>query len=124
MKIKRDVDEGDYPCDMVIEHLHNHPIQSLEVISFRSISENVVNKVTSLFEAGLTPSNAYHEFVQDLRRECESELKFHLRKADRSICPRRRDFNTMYATFCKDLFGGKNGEAIFSQLEHKIEQYM
>ena len=46
--------------------------------------------------------------MSELRRDCENELEFHLKKAGRSLCPRRRD--------CDIWFGGKNGSSMISKL--------
>ena len=40
----------------------------------------------------MTPSVAYYEFLQQLRANAINELDFAIKKADRSICPRRREF--------------------------------
>ena len=45
---------------------------------------------------------------------------FHLRKADRSISPRRRDFNVLYRKYCDEHFGARNGVEMFEKLEEKI----
>ena len=44
----------------------------------------------------MTPSMAYYEFLQQLRANSMNEPDFHIKNADRSICPRLRDFNTLY----------------------------
>lgn len=45
-------------------------------------------------------------------------------KADRSVVPRRPDFNRLYASFCDEKYGAKNGEKMFDALEAVIEEYM
>ena len=68
----------------------------------------------------LTPSQAYNEFLLNLKKDCEDDLNFHLQKADRSKCPRRRDFNSLYIKYCQEHFGGQNGPEIFYSLEEWI----
>ena len=46
-----------------------------------------------------------------------------MRKADRSLCPRRQDFNRLYADFCKDKYGEKNGAMMFVALEERVDEY-
>jgi len=78
------------------------------------------NAITLLFESGMTPSQAYAEFLREFRANCNTDLEFHHKKADRSCCPRRMDFNAMYVKFCIDKFGGKNGPEMFALFEEKI----
>ena len=123
MQIKIDKNTTEYPCHIYIEHSHNHPIHALEAISFTSISPDVVSKVMSYFEQQLPPSLAYYEFIRNLRENSESELDFHLDKANRSKCPRRRDFNALYRKFCIEHFGGKNGNTMFECMEEKLSEF-
>ena len=86
----RKVPKDNFPYEIIIEHFHNHPIDSLEAKSFKGLSEQVCEKVKNLFTLGMAPSRAYYI----------DELEFHVKRADRSICPRRRDFNTLYRQYC------------------------
>ena len=80
--------------------------------------------MNELFEIGMSPSLAYKEFIQSLRNECDSDLVFHKTKADRSKCPRRRDFNYLYSQFCINKFGGKNGASMFDLMISKIDLFI
>ena len=116
--------QNEYPCIVYIEKSHNHPTQSLEATSFKDLTDSVKERVNGLFEIGMSPSLAYKEFLQNLRAECEDELIFHKQKADRSLCPRRRDFNFLYSQYCRDKFGGKNGTEMFKNMETRINSYL
>ena len=120
IKIPKIVEDPQLCCSIVLEHKHNHAVNSLQALSFKSISQETVDSITALFESGMTASQAYAEFLRDLRNNCKSDLEFHLKKADRANCPRRMDFNVLYAKFCVDKFGGSNGPEMFSLLEEKI----
>ena len=37
----RKVPKDNFPCEIIIEHFHKHPIDSLEVTSFKGLSEQV-----------------------------------------------------------------------------------
>ena len=89
-----------YPCVIILQNNHNHPTQSLEAKSFIDLTDLVKEKVNSLFELGMSPSLAYKEFLKNLRKDCKDELMFHKQKADRSLCPRRRNFNCLCSQFC------------------------
>lgn len=121
--LKRDSNEQPDPfrCTINIEHKHNHPVNSLHALSFKSISEETQNDIKMLFQSGMTASQAYAEFLSEFRRKCATDLEFHRKKADRSCCPRRFDFNVLYAKFCVEQFGGKNGPEMFKLLEEKIQ---
>ena len=84
---------------------HNHPIQSLHALSFKDISPDVVSQVKDLFQKGLLPGAAYKEYLKQLRSECSSDLHYHEKMADRSVAPRRSDFNYLYGHFTKENFG-------------------
>lgn len=107
-------------CCVFIEHDHNHPVESLHALSFKEISTETANSINSLFDSGMSASQAYMEFIQNFRISCNDDLDFHLKKADRSNCPRRMDFNALYRRYCEELFGGRNGPEMFSKLEEKI----
>ena len=47
-----------------------------------------------------------------MQSNSEDEPNFHLKKADQSTRPRRRDFNLLYIKYCHVEFGGKNGAEI------------
>ena len=68
----------------------------MDVTSFKGLSEQVCEKMSNMFALGMAPSRAFYEFMHELRVTCIDELEFHVKRADRSICPRRRDFNTLY----------------------------
>ena len=70
-----------------------------------------------LFSSGLTRSQVYNEILRNLQRNCKDELNFHLKRADRSKCPRRRDFNSLFINYSHEKFGDRNSAAMFDKLE-------
>ena len=78
-------------CDVFIEHYHNHAVNSLETLSFKMLSTEIKIEIDALFSSGSTHLQAYNEFLRNLQSNSEDELNFHLKKADWSKCPRRRD---------------------------------
>ena len=73
-----------------------------------------------MFATGLIPSQAHKEFLRRLMDDCSDDLTFHLQSSDRSKCPRRRDFNSLYIKYFGEIFGGRNGPEMFEKLEEKI----
>ena len=76
------------------------------------------------FQHGYTPSLAYKQLLKDLRCECENEDNIVLKRADRSVCPRRGDFNNMYTDYCKTKYGGKDGDAMFENMVGRLKKYV
>ena len=60
------------------------------------LSTEIKMEIEVLFSSGLTPSQAYKEFLRNLQSNSEDELNSHFTKADRSKCPRRRDLFVIY----------------------------
>ena len=69
----------------------------------------------------LTPSQAYNEYLLNLKEDFDDDLNFHLQKEDRSKCSRRRNFNSLYVKYCQEHFEGKNGPEMFCNLEERIK---
>ena len=61
------------------------------------------------------------QYLKEIRETCTNDLEF-LKKADRSVVPRRRDFNYLYTKFGIERFGGR-GVLMFSKLVEKLEEY-
>ena len=111
-----------FSCNVLIEHWNNHAVKSLEALSLKMFSTEIKIEIEVLFSSGLTPSQAYNEFLRNLQSNSEDKLNFHLRKADRSKCPRRRDFNSLYIKYCHKEFGGKNGAEMFEKHQERINE--
>jgi hypothetical protein len=109
-------------CTIDIDWEHNHSISSLESSNYKDLSPECIEKVNKLYEAGHTSSSARHQFMKDLRASCDDEVTFHMKKADRSIMPRRRDFGHLYRKFTKENFGGHQ-EEMFVKLAEKLSEY-
>ena len=112
-------------CNIFIGHCHNYGVNSLEDLSFKMLSIEIrMMEIEAFFSSGLTPSQIYNEFLRNLQSNSEDELIFHLKKADRSTCPRRRDFNSLYIKYCREKFGERNGAEMFDKLEDRINELM
>ena len=93
-------------CTVDIDWEHNHSISTLETSNYKDMSSECIDKVNRLYTAGQTPCSARHQFMKDLKATCHDEVTFHKKKADRSVTPRRQDFNHLYSKFTKENFGG------------------
>ncbi|CAB4007676.1 Hypothetical predicted protein [Paramuricea clavata] len=79
--------------------VHNHSTDNLEAYNFKDLCMEVIEKIKKLYEACHTPSTARQQYLEDL---------WHVKKADRSTMPQRRDFLYIYGQFGKETFGGKH----------------
>ena len=86
-------------CYVDVEWKHNHSVETLEASNFRDLSFECIEKVNKLYESGHTPSTARQQYLKELRATCSDELTYHKKKADRSVTPRKRDFNHLYSKF-------------------------
>ena len=64
------------------------------------LSTEIKMEIEVLFSSGLTRSQLYNEILRNLQSNFKDELNFHLKKADRSKCPRRREFNSLFINYC------------------------
>ena len=94
---------------------HKLPINSFEALSFKMLSDEVKKEANSLFLNNLIPCN---KFLQNLKKDYENNLNFHLQKLDRSKCPRRRDFNSLYITV-KNILDGKMAKKCVATLKEE-----
>lgn len=78
--------------------------------------------MNKLYESGHTQSNARQQHLKELRATRSDELTYHRKKADRSVTPRKRDFNHLYSKLGEEKFRGK-GPLMFEKLEEKLQDY-
>lgn len=115
VKAERDPN-GEFDAFIELMWNHNHATKSMHVLSFKDISDCSKEKIRLLFERGLLPGSAYKELLRQLKSECSSDVEYHLRLSDRSIVPRRHDFNAIYGQFTKEKFGTGNIQEMYKQL--------
>ena len=79
-------------------------------------------KVKRFYAAGYTAAGARQQFMKELKASCINDVDFHLKKPDRSITTRTRDFHYIYGQYNKEKFVGKNVE-MFEALAEKLGEY-
>ena len=109
-------------CVIDIEWEHNHSLCTLESSNFKELSIASIEEIKKLYEAGETPSTARQIFLKKFRSSCSDDLDYHVKKADRSVVPRRRDFCYICQQYGKERFGGKNGEML-DKLSAKLDEF-
>ena len=88
------------------------------------LSTEIKIEIEVLFSSGLTRSQLYNEILRNLQSNCKDELNFHLKKADRSKCPRRREFNSLFINYCLEKFGDRNSAAMCDKHDEIIHEFM
>ena len=105
-----------------IEWNHNHSTRSLHSLTFKDIPIEVKSQIEKLFQTGLLPRAAHRELLRQLRSECNSELEYQEKLADRSILPRKPDFNRLYGLFTREKYGTADLHCMYEKLEEKISE--
>ena len=67
---------------------------------------------------------AYRKYLHELRKSCNDDEEYMLKKADRAFSPRRPDYNKLYTAYCSEKWGGKNGEKLFDALDSIVDTYI
>ena len=118
LKFKRAA-ENEFNCMLELEWTHNHPINSLQSLSFRDIGKDVSAEIYQLFDNGFTPGLAYREFLRKTKQSASSELDLHKIMSDCSIFPRRTDYNYLYTEYHRTKYGTQNISTMFEKLNSK-----
>ena len=123
LKQKRSEHEQ-FATTLDLEWTHSHSIDSLQANSYKDISDSTKEYVTSLFENGYTPSLAYKEFISKMRAETANDIEFHLKMSNRSIMPRRWDFNHLYKIYNELKYGTRDLSSICQHLKGMFDFYL
>ena len=119
IKISKDLDLTDSLT--TLEWNHNHSVHSLQNISFKDIPKDIRNQIVDLFKSGLLPGATHRVFMQQLRSEYNTEIEYHQQLADRSLVPRRNDFNNLYKEYNRKTYGIGSLSYMFSALKERLE---
>ena len=91
------------------------------MLTFRSFNQTIKQQVFITSDEEMTASQAYYEFLRNLKQECENGLELHVKNANRLICPRRRNFNVLYSKYFDETFGERYQISMFEKLEENIK---
>ena len=120
LKFKRDSTGDEFPVVLCIEWDHNHPVSSLQALSFKDIPDDVSSYILDLFERGFTPGLAYKEFYKSIKEKATSDKDLHLVLSDRSKFPRRNDYNFLYTEYHRSKYGTLDMSTMFYTLQSKL----
>ena len=109
-----------HPTVLRISFIHNHPLESAHVLSFRPISLETKEMIFDYFRKGHSASSAHHWHETKLFLDSgDGQLCL----ADRNINPTKSDFSQLFDEWRKQDMGSDNGKAMFDQLEAEISAY-
>ena len=74
-----------YLLKVTLKQEHNHSLDCAEALMYRPVSDETINKLTSMFCNSHSPSSALNTLKYDLQEE-HGEDYFYI-AADRSVCP-------------------------------------
>ncbi|XP_050306888.1 uncharacterized protein LOC126743717 [Anthonomus grandis grandis] len=86
MKRSQDKLLNTYPCELTIRHIHNHLLESADVLRHRRPTKETEEKILELFAIGHSPSSALDLLKYDLQEEYGSE--YNKIAADGALCPK------------------------------------
>lgn len=71
---------------------------SFRFLSFKDILFETSAEIKKLFDFGYTPGLAFREYWRLAKLKAINDVELHKMMADRSLFPRRIDFDTLYTT--------------------------
>ena len=92
----------------------------MQAWSFKDISQESIDIIENLFVCGMTAGTAYKEFISNLKLKCGNDLEYHKALADRSVCPRRNDFNMLRTEFNRKKNGGSDVQSKLKIFEKNV----
>ena len=110
-----------FPCEMSIEFIHNHSIESANAVKFHIVSNDTKKNFFELFEAGHSPSSAYHEYKNLLRAKYGEQ--YVTISADRAIMPDYKWVYRQYEEYIQTKFGKINSPEAFEKAVDKVKDY-
>ncbi|KAK3919774.1 hypothetical protein KUF71_008901, partial [Frankliniella fusca] len=76
MTRSRDLLLEKYPCEIVMHHCHNHPLEAAANLKHRRPSDEVRHKFEELFRSAFSPSAALHTHEYDLQMRSGDDFFF------------------------------------------------
>ncbi|XP_076009415.1 uncharacterized protein LOC143002896 isoform X2 [Genypterus blacodes] len=106
---------------VTLRHEHNHRVACAEALRWNDVSSETVEKITTLFQNGHSPSSALKTLKRDLQAQYGNEYMF--AAADRSKCPDAQFCYRLYYKIFRKSSGPTSGQEMVKELELSLEQY-
>lgn len=110
-----------YPCEIHINHHHNHLLVTKEALRRRRPCKAVEEKFRDLFSKGHSPSSAVETHKFDLRTESPED--YFITSADRSKCPDVKWASRLYYKIFKESYGPSEGDGLLTGLGDFCDKY-
>ena len=81
------------------------------------MKKEVVSEINDLFEKGFTPGLAYREIMRRRKLTTVNDSELLKLMSDRSIFPRRPDYNYLYTEYHRKKYGTENVKALYGKLD-------
>jgi len=101
-----------------ILHNHNHPIDCLHALTFRTMSEEMKKAYYQLFSCDNSATSAWHSFKTKLMIENKMKVL-----ADRNINPSQQDVSRLFDKWREENLGSENGPKMFDMLNYYVKRY-
>lgn len=121
--MKRSKDEllKTFPCEIIIQHCHNHPLHAADSLRFRRASKKVKDTFLELFKSNHSPSSALSTYKYDIQVK-NPDNWFEI-LADGAHCPNLQWCYNIYRESFSKEYGAPTGEAMVKSLSAAVDKY-
>ncbi|XP_041476647.1 uncharacterized protein LOC121424873 isoform X1 [Lytechinus variegatus] len=120
-KRSRSKDHPDYQAQIVLNNMHNHPVECADALKHRDVSETTKAMLTDLFQRKYGPTQAVEMLKFDLQLKHGDD--YHVKAADRAVCPDIQFAHRLYRKVFKEEYGESCGEDMLNSLRERINQF-
>ncbi|BET03460.1 MULE transposase domain [Nesidiocoris tenuis] len=113
MKRSKDKYLKDFPCEVILRYIHNHPVDGKGGPKQKRPSKDVEDDVLELFSKGHSPTTAYESFRDNLKERYGAE--FDKIAQDTTKCPTQQWFYSLYYNTYKRKHLEANDDGIHCQ---------
>ncbi|CAB0000906.1 unnamed protein product [Nesidiocoris tenuis] len=103
----------DFPCEVILRYIHNHPVDGKGGPKQKRPSKDVEDDVLELFSKGHSPTTAYESFRDNLKERYGAE--FDKIAQDTTKCPTQQWFYSLYYNTYKRKHLEANDDGIHCQ---------
>lgn len=111
----------EFPTEVLIRHVHNHPLLAADTLRHRPVNKNVEDEFKKFFSKGHSPSSALEIYKAGLQEKYLDD--YYMIVSDGSICPSRKWCYDLYYKIFKKEYGNPSGKEIITSLHEFIDSY-
>lgn len=110
-----------YPCEIIIQHCHNHPTVAGDSARYRRPSPAIIELFTDMFRRGHSPSTALHTHQYDIQIAYPDTFFEVL--GDGAQCPNMQWCYHLYRKIFQKEYGAPTGIAMVESLKAAVQKY-